>query len=79
MPLRELMRSVKVRQEFSDVLNRVAYGNERCVVTKHGKPMAAIIPIEDLELLEALEDKVDLQEALAALGDQPWRDHEEAH
>ncbi len=68
----------EVRQEFAEVLNRVAYGKSRLVVTRHGKRVAAVIPIEDLELIEKLEDAHDVREARKALedvrkrGSVPW-------
>jgi prevent-host-death family protein len=57
----------ELRASFSDTVNRVAYGKERLVVTRHGKEMVALVPIEDMRLLEALEDRIDLEEARAAL------------
>lgn len=56
----------KMKDTLSDVLNRVAYGRERIVVSSHGKPKAAVISVEDLEFLEELEDALAAHEALAA-------------
>jgi len=53
----------KVRQEFAETINRVAYGRERVVVRRRGKDLAALIPFEDLMLLEELEHRLDLEEA----------------
>jgi prevent-host-death family protein len=50
-------------------VNRAAYRQERVLLTRHGKPIAAIISTDDLELLEALEDKADLDAIDAALAD----------
>ena len=61
--------TVKARDEFSDLVNRVAYGKERVVLTRRGKPLAAVVPLEDVELLERLEDRIDLDEARAALAE----------
>jgi len=55
------------RNEFADVINRASFGKERFVLTRRGKKLAAIIPVEDLELLEALEDQLDVSAAKAAL------------
>lgn len=44
------------RGSFADMLNRAAYGKERVVVTRRGKALAAIVPLEDVETLDALED-----------------------
>lgn len=54
------------RNEFADVINRASFGKERFVLTRRGKKLVAIIPVEDLELLEALEDQLDVAAAKAA-------------
>jgi prevent-host-death family protein len=60
-------RISEARGEFSTTVNRVAYGGERVVLTRHGKRVAAVVPIEDLDLLESLEDAVDVEEARQVL------------
>ena len=55
--------SGKLRQDFSDTVNRVAYGGERIIVHRRGNDIAALVPVEDLELLEKLEDEQDVEEA----------------
>jgi prevent-host-death family protein len=42
----------RVKRDISDLVNRVAYGGERIVLTSRGKPKAAIVSIEDYERLE---------------------------
>jgi len=63
----------KARQEFPEILNRAAYGRERTVVSRRGKELAAVIPMEDLRLLERLareeEDRLDIAAARAALAE----------
>ena len=51
------------KRSFSELLNRAAYGDERIVVTSHGKPKAAIVSIEALERLKRLEETVAVIEA----------------
>lgn len=46
--------ATEARDAWSDTLNRAAYGKERLVLHRRGKPVAALIPIEDLKLLERL-------------------------
>jgi prevent-host-death family protein len=46
----------QARAEFADLVNRVVYGGERIVVTRHGKPIAALVSAADLDLLERLAD-----------------------
>jgi prevent-host-death family protein len=55
-----------VRRDFSEVLNKVAYAKERIILQRHGKDVAAVIPIEDLQLLEDIEDKIDAKLARKA-------------
>lgn len=50
----------RARDEMKDLVNRVAYGKERVILTSHNKKMAAIVPIEDVEALNAMEDAQDI-------------------
>jgi prevent-host-death family protein len=42
----------QVKRDISDLVNRVAYGGERIVLTSRGNPKAAIVSIEDYQRLE---------------------------
>lgn len=58
------------RSGLAELLNRVAYGKERLVITRHGREIAAIVPIEDLQLANRLRKFVarkDVARALAEL------------
>lgn len=57
----------EARKNFSDILNRVSVRGDRVVMERHGKSVAAMISMEDLAMLEALEDRFDVEEARAAL------------
>ncbi|MGW0820634.1 type II toxin-antitoxin system Phd/YefM family antitoxin [Streptomyces sp. NPDC002845] len=46
----------QARAELADLINRVVYGSERVVVTRHGKPLVALVSAADLERLEALQE-----------------------
>ncbi|MFD3487198.1 type II toxin-antitoxin system Phd/YefM family antitoxin [Streptomyces sp. NPDC058665] len=52
----------QARAELADLINRVVYGEERVVVTRHGKPLVALVSAADLERLESLK----LDDAVAA-------------
>lgn len=51
--------SVQIRKEVAEILSRTEYLKERFEITRNGKPVAALVPIEDMRLLEELEDKLD--------------------
>jgi prevent-host-death family protein len=61
----------QARDQFSDVVKRAQYAKESTVVTAYGKKVSAVIPIEDLALLQMLLEKLeyrkDLGEAREAL------------
>lgn len=48
----------EMRHDFADVVNRVRYGGQRFVVTRHGAPRVAVVPLEDLELLRRVKPDV---------------------
>ncbi|MBN1941919.1 MAG: type II toxin-antitoxin system prevent-host-death family antitoxin [Phycisphaerae bacterium] len=50
----------EAREHLADLGNRVALLGERVIVERRGKNLFALVPVEDLELLERLEDKLDL-------------------
>ena len=66
------------RKNLSELLNRAAYGGERFVVTRHGKELVAIVPLEDLALLDRIRRLLEEREFEAALremaeaGTVPW-------
>jgi len=59
----------KIRNNLADALNRVAYQGERIVLERRGKGVAAIVPMDDLALLEALEEREDIRAARKALAE----------
>lgn len=61
--------TVELKEHLSDYLSRVQYGGERITITRNGKPVAALISLEDPELLRAIEDRIDLAEARKALAE----------
>ncbi|MFF9689740.1 type II toxin-antitoxin system Phd/YefM family antitoxin [Streptomyces sp. NPDC014623] len=42
----------QARAELAELINRVVYGGERVVVTRHGKPLVALVSAADLQRLE---------------------------
>jgi len=61
------MEVSKARENLADTINRVKYKGERVVLNRRGKAIAALVSLEDLAILEKLEDRLDLEDALKAL------------
>jgi prevent-host-death family protein len=59
----------EARGKFAELVNEVAYRHQRVILHRHGKDVVAMIPVEDLELLEALEDRIDVAAAKKALAE----------
>ena len=60
----------QARADFAELVNRVVYGNERIVVTRHGRPLVALVSAADLDrlneldrLLQMADDATDTTEA----------------
>jgi prevent-host-death family protein len=45
----------ELRGDISEIASRVGYAGERVVLTRHGRRIAALVPLDDLERLERLE------------------------
>ena len=54
-----IISTVELRRRLADTINRASYGRSRFVVERNGRPVAAIIPIDDLLRLEEMEDAAD--------------------
>ena len=50
-----------VREQLADLGNRVSLRGERIVVERRGRGLFSLVPVEDLDLLERLEDEMDLE------------------
>ena len=59
----------EIRDNLADALNKVAYAGERIVLARRGKGVAALVSMEDLELLEKMEDEADVRDAKRALAE----------
>jgi prevent-host-death family protein len=42
----------QARADLAELVSRVGYSGERILLTRHGKPLAALVPVSDLEALE---------------------------
>ena len=69
----------EARAQFSDLVNRAAYGGERIVLHRQKKPVAAVIPYDEFELFERIieerENAIDVRLARKARKEKrkiPW-------
>jgi len=44
--------TVAARENFAELINQASYGGRRVVLTRRGKPVAALISLNDLRFLE---------------------------
>lgn len=58
---------VEAKNKFSELLGKVAYGKGRFIVERKGKPMVAVVSMEDLKKLEEMEDELDTRLLKAAV------------
>ena len=59
--------TAEARKNFADIVNKVAYGKEPIVLTRRGQKVAALVSIDELELLQQIEDHIDIEDAKKAL------------
>ena len=62
------------RQKFSEILSKAEFAGERTILHRRKKPVAAVVPMEDLELIERYEDELDARLAKKARKEKtiPW-------
>jgi prevent-host-death family protein len=66
------------RKKFSNIINRVAYGDESFVLTRRGEAIAALVSMKELKLLQEIEDQIDIEDAWRAKNEPgepiPWEE-----
>ena len=45
----ESINIVEAKKHFSEILGQVAFGKRRILITKRGKPMARLVPVEETD------------------------------
>jgi len=55
MTCRELTVT-EARAQLADLVNRVAYSGDRIVLTRHGRPMAVLVPVDAADVLATSDD-----------------------
>ena len=48
----KIMSVADAKKNLSELMSRAAYNNERFLIQRRGKPMAALVSVEDLARLE---------------------------
>ena len=66
------------RKKFSNIINRVAFGDESFVLTRRGEPIAALVSMKELKLLQEIEEQIDIDDAWKAKNEPgdpiPWEE-----
>ncbi|MBS0349895.1 MAG: type II toxin-antitoxin system Phd/YefM family antitoxin [Proteobacteria bacterium] len=44
--------TVAARENFAELINQASYGGRRVILTRRGKPVAALVSLKDLRILE---------------------------
>jgi prevent-host-death family protein len=61
------LSAAQVRKNFSNLIKETSRRKNRMVITRYGHTLAAIVPVEDLDLLEKMEDQRDAEIARKAI------------
>ena len=61
----DVLHVSEIREKFDEIASRVHRGGERIAMQRHGETIAVLVPPSDLDMLKALEDRLDLLDALA--------------
>ena len=65
----QAVSATEARSELSDLISRAQYSEERTILTRHDKPVAALVSMEDLKALRKLEDATDVARARESIED----------
>jgi prevent-host-death family protein len=68
-PFAEEFSFSEARSHLADIANEVIYAGKRAILTRKGKQVVAIVSMDDLEALNAIEDQIDLADVKKALAD----------
>lgn len=51
----------QARAQLAELINRVVYGGEQVVLTRHGKPLVGLVSAADLQRLRELDEQAEEQ------------------
>jgi prevent-host-death family protein len=54
------------RERFAEIVADAAFGEKRTVITRHGKEVAAIVPISDLDAMSPTKRKIPAEAVLVS-------------
>ena len=69
------MGVAEIKKTFSAVISEVSLKGEHFVIEKKGKPMAALVSVQELKQIEGAKEKEKKKGLLAAIG--AWEDFED--
>ena len=69
------MGVAEIKKSFSAVISEVSLKGEHFVIEKQGKPMAALVSVQELQRIEGSKEKERKKGLLAAIG--AWEDFED--
>jgi prevent-host-death family protein len=85
MSITEQMPLAEVKNKLSEVVDNVEREHDRVVITRHGRPAAVVLSVDDLESLEETLEVLsnsglmaDIRDSLASRGDAAAMTKEEA-
>lgn len=55
------------RKNLANIVNRVSFGKEPIILTRRGKEIAALVGMDELRLLQEIEDRIDIEDAIKAI------------
>ena len=67
-----LISVAKAKSHISELIAKSQYSDERFIITRRNKPVAALVSLDDLEILEQFEEK----QGLAAIAGK-WQGFDE--
>jgi len=62
----------EAKSHFSEYISKVAYADKRIIITKRGKPIAALVSVEEIKKLKSSEEVKGLGEIIGK-----WADFED--
>ena len=54
----------EAKSNFSEYISRVAFANEKLIITKRGKPVAGLVSLEDIKRLKQESGSAGLSQAI---------------